>query len=532
MKRITLQLKLLDPIVISEKSRTEGTHQTLDYIPGSNILGALASKAYTKLKQADSVLTAFDVFHSGQVRFGNAYPCFNQQISYPMPISLHYTKGASDPLKVRNLLLKTKNDSNSDSKTQQKQHRKGYVTKNKLYITTKKTLNTITAINNQTAKAKEGHLFGYQSIQTDLIFQAHIDVDSEELAAFILGSLEELTRIRVGRSKNSNYGRVELLSYSKVDITSDSYQTPKMILSNVNNKDQTNKYLVLWLVSDLIAYNHLGQPSLSPSLLDLGLVTDTDDLCPLDTTKSWIRTRCFSPYNGFRRSYDMEQQAIEKGSILVYPYVEINHEQLVKGLGSYTSTGQGQVVALGQCEHSEQTEWMNLFSEGEITLTRAKNIADQSNIKAVNSPLVDLLAAQYYAIQYKQEINAQVNVDLNDFIKLYRNGRKYHSISKFEPFGPSKTQWGRIRQAVSARNFKAVEDIKLFLFTGNDAIIKKGNEHWDQADNENSFRDLLIKKIDGLESKTTVKTNLVTFYLRSLARELSHSNKCQQVIGA
>lgn len=46
----TLQFKctLLSDVILNQKAATEGPNQTLDFIPGSNFLGIVASKLYPK----------------------------------------------------------------------------------------------------------------------------------------------------------------------------------------------------------------------------------------------------------------------------------------------------------------------------------------------------------------------------------------------------------------------------------------------------------------------------------------------------
>jgi len=42
-------------------------HRSLDYLPGANLLGATAEKLYSS-----DLVSSFQIFHSGKVRFGNA----------------------------------------------------------------------------------------------------------------------------------------------------------------------------------------------------------------------------------------------------------------------------------------------------------------------------------------------------------------------------------------------------------------------------------------------------------------------------
>src|ERR1035437_7459539 len=90
MKRLNFKCSLLADIVISAHTATEGEHQSLNFIPGSNFLGILASEIY-KSKPED----CYSLFHSGKVRFGDAHIVFNDKRAFHVPFSWYYPKGGS-----------------------------------------------------------------------------------------------------------------------------------------------------------------------------------------------------------------------------------------------------------------------------------------------------------------------------------------------------------------------------------------------------------------------------------------------------
>ncbi len=57
------EIVLTQPLIISQQAASAGAHQSLDYIPGSVLLGLVASRLYARL-DADS---AWTVFHSGRI---------------------------------------------------------------------------------------------------------------------------------------------------------------------------------------------------------------------------------------------------------------------------------------------------------------------------------------------------------------------------------------------------------------------------------------------------------------------------------
>ena len=68
MKTLYFQCTLLTDVILNQKSASEGAQSTLDFIPGSNFLGIVASSLYNKPSKEN-----FDIFHSGRVRFGDAH---------------------------------------------------------------------------------------------------------------------------------------------------------------------------------------------------------------------------------------------------------------------------------------------------------------------------------------------------------------------------------------------------------------------------------------------------------------------------
>lgn len=93
MNTATLELELLDDLVISARAASVGGHLSLDYIPGGTILGAAAALLYGKGPFAGD--TAYRVFHSGNWRFGNGLPLDDQgRVGWPVPRAWHHTKGS------------------------------------------------------------------------------------------------------------------------------------------------------------------------------------------------------------------------------------------------------------------------------------------------------------------------------------------------------------------------------------------------------------------------------------------------------
>ena len=88
MKKIYFKCELKTDIVLNASLATEGNMQTLDYISGSNFLGIVAGQLYAK----ESPDLCYQLFHSGEVSFGDALIATDNAQSYAMPFSLFVNK--------------------------------------------------------------------------------------------------------------------------------------------------------------------------------------------------------------------------------------------------------------------------------------------------------------------------------------------------------------------------------------------------------------------------------------------------------
>ena len=116
MNELTFQVEFLSDIVLPASSNTEGNIEELDFIPGSNFLGMVAQK------YGDFEERAFDVFHSGKVRFGDATLLVDGIERYKMPFSFFHPKLNEKEIYQHQFL--------TEDKGQLKQMRKGYIDPN------------------------------------------------------------------------------------------------------------------------------------------------------------------------------------------------------------------------------------------------------------------------------------------------------------------------------------------------------------------------------------------------------------------
>src|SRR5579871_1356790 len=103
MRRALVTLTAEEAAVFSARAATVGAHLSLPAPPGAALLGWAA--AHYSLFAGD----AFAIFHSGRVRFSNAYPVAGGEIAWPIPRLLlekkHEKGGVENGYLVREKLI-------------------------------------------------------------------------------------------------------------------------------------------------------------------------------------------------------------------------------------------------------------------------------------------------------------------------------------------------------------------------------------------------------------------------------------------
>jgi hypothetical protein len=336
MKQIHFSARLVSDAVISERSATTGGHRSLDYIPGACLLGASAARLYADLGDR-----AFEVFHSGKVRFGNAYPLDGQdRPTWPVPLAWHYSKGEDlkkkvDPIKN---LLHAKADDFArwdQAGDQQKQLRSGFFSTDGHLVQPAKRYRLKTAIDRDNfGAAQEAQLFGYEALAAGSNWYFSVAFDDDlpgEMVERVADSL--CGDIRIGRSRSAEYG---LLRAQRVDHT-----LPVEAMAPCTE-------VILYCASDLALIDQAtGVAKLTPGGGDFLL-----DGAKFSAERSYLRVRSYAPFNATRRRFDLERQVIAKGSVLVFSREqEFSTEELtglVKrlegGIGLYRQDGLGRLL--------------------------------------------------------------------------------------------------------------------------------------------------------------------------------------------
>lgn len=469
MRTLDLDLTLLDDLVISERPATEGGHESLDYIPGAALLGAVAARLYVGLDRAD----AWRLFHSGMVRFGDAVPTRDGEPAWPMPLCWHHAKGqpAADddrllPGRVHNL------QQGGLPEGQPKQMRDGHVRADGLLLRPAKALRMKTAIDPASGRVAESQLFGYEGIQAGQTYAARIDADADlpdSLWQGLVGFFAKPTELLLGRSRSAEYGRVRVVPSTR------PLEAPASAASDLGGA------LTLWCLSDLALVDTWGQPTLDPSPEHLGLGRGE-----LDLSGTFLRLRRYAPWNGQRRAHDLQRQVIRRGSVVALTHLDppLTRDELARltaGVGLYREQGLGRL-----CPNPALLVGERPHFGAPIQASTAKPPPARPG-----HPLVAWLEGQAGGGKQRSAAERQAKYLAAELSRRYALARAYAGVPDGLPIGPSPAQWGSVYEA--ARRSSDLAGLRRALFEGNGAICKPRGENWqDQfCDDQGvrSFRD-------------------------------------------
>jgi ferredoxin len=245
MKKIDFKVTFLSDIVLNSSSNTQGNIETLDYITGASFLGMVA-------KNYNDFENSFKVFHSANVRFGEATPLFENKPTYKVPFCFFHPKLDENKKEVKNNHF-IKYEDEIELNKQYKQVRSGYITSNLDYINLDYVYSQKAAYDKTNRKSKDSSMFGYKAIKKGATWKFSIkfdDIDEKTQNQVIENILGEKY---LGKSKTAQYGKVlieEIVTVSGRGIsTAKNYRVPigtriKEILDEVGFKKEITEKLL------------------------------------------------------------------------------------------------------------------------------------------------------------------------------------------------------------------------------------------------------------------------------------------------
>lgn len=264
MQRLKYTITTLSPVLLPVNTGDPNTVNTCTFINGSAILGAYAHRyiasKLTHLSKSDQACqdpTFCSWFLQGGLMFTNAYPVNPKtgQVHHISPFSIHKEKNDSliNGKPYIDLLFTDPKKLDVSTKSLD-----GYIRMEGERLETcsvNTSLNFHHARNPKTGTTEEGLIFNYESIDAGQTFEGNIIGEPDALNEFLqFAHATNENRLHLGRSKNAQYGGIEM------KIASDQ---PEQFFSEVDalcleEPDFDDDTLSLTLLSDLILYNEEG----------------------------------------------------------------------------------------------------------------------------------------------------------------------------------------------------------------------------------------------------------------------------------
>jgi len=414
MTKLNFICEFKSDIVLHSSSNTEGKIDRFDYIAGSNFLGMVARK------YLDFGSGAFEVFHSGAVRFGDGHIIHRDKETFHAPFAWFAPKGVSlkDALEKKELynehfLTKDEYDTFIKDGKQLKQQRAGFITANGELVKVEHNYRQKSAYDKYKRRSKDSTMFGYYSLPKGTKWTFSVEMDNDSYKDKIIEILNSSKRL--GKSRSAEYGRVKI-SFVDESNTKTIPQALKPI------KIDSKHYIFLYAKSRLALTNQ-GLNSYQFDLVSLGL----DNSSKIAWSKSQIRTSRYTPYVAIRDNRDPERLVIDKGSVIAIEVsedfdVEAYSQRVERGLGFYLSEGHGKVVVNPYFLATENPVFTKV----------------ESRYKAEDKGFENgVISAWLKAQQSKEDKNYKLLKEVKDFISKHNVKNK-------------KAQWGQIRSMCSA----------------------------------------------------------------------------------
>ena len=406
---------------------TRGTFVTPsapDYLSGLYFLAVSAASLYRQLPQEQ----AWQLFHSGQVRFGDGLPLSTSGlVADPLPLSWHVARdqSAHQQGQISGVVNLCQPRPQADREAMPRQLRSGYVDASGAWLQPATSYRMKVAIDPHSGLPEDARLYGYESIDRGQHFAFCLSAAAEISGDLFQHDLfQQVVRSlcgtkRIGRSRNAEYGRVSIEPMSQ----------PATALPRAQADPHQ---LCLWLRSDLVLPHGVGQGSL-PQAAALGLGEGE-----LDLGRSYLRYGEQANFNGRYGRYEWQQHRICRGSVLWFQLQKpLCHAQLSAlqedGLGCQRQSGLGCL-------------WVNPpLLQSYLPSFQQAGVPLEQPVVRPQDPLIQWLSSQADEALAQKESAERAELWGQQLEASYRSARVLSGFADQVPVGPSASQWGRVR---------------------------------------------------------------------------------------
>ncbi len=322
MKTIKVEVKTINPVIIPDKGFDSTMTNTKSFIPGNSILGLFA-KQYIKSKNLGKSAHRDDffkkIFLDGGIVFSNLFIKDEKREYVPTPLSVRYAK--NNKSKIYDLLLQ---DDDFDIQTKNI-NSFSLLNDETLYIkSVKKGIAFHHARDRERGTSKEGIIFNYEYIKEEQMFVGDILGEDTLIEEFFENVKKEFYG-RIGKSKNSQYGKVKVKLSEPVNYDS------------IDENELDNEEVIMTLLSDAIIYNEFGFSTTDVRVVERYLGTQIK--------KAFIKQDRNEQFVGIWHLKKQSENVISAGScFLLESLPEKFREFAEKGIGERVNEGFGRVI--------------------------------------------------------------------------------------------------------------------------------------------------------------------------------------------
>lgn len=485
MKTYEYRIFLSSPLVLTTNSCDENTMQTKDFIPGYVLLGSLAGKH----KQfSDSEEQFYNFFLSEKVKFCNAFISEKGKSAIPSPMAVHQEKAKENYFFFPAM---TDDDKKKHPSTKSLP---GYISLDGHQLRKHKVEKGIHFHINTEKRDEDGDvgIFHYEFIKRGQTFKGVIKC-SEGLSKEFETFLNQISTLRLGRSKNTEYGKVQF-SYKERQ-----FETKPELKS---------KSITLFFKSPVILKNKNGYYEASKELLkkELGLSDE------IKIIKPSFRTEVIENFRGIWGMKMPSLTAFKAGCTFILEFAngitQAQKERLTEilndGIGYRKNEGFGEIEVLN-------------LSEAELTLIDKENKTETITEPEKTPEFMKKVLRKLTAKAIEQTVDNRVIKDAADFKKNIPSNSLLSKIDlmvkasdTFDNFKDTKIEKMRDH---AKKQLKKCRNNSITLF---DLLTKEKNIQF-SFNSEKDYLGQIEEKANGFEYKKR--------YISGLMRRFRKINK-------
>lgn len=376
-----LEISLTEPLILTDgSSDSAGGHETLSYIPGTSVLGAMVGALGIDPNHDPALFTR--LFLDDSTRFLNAYPAVDHQRTLPRPKT--FRQGKAGPQSVIDRLtaeavFRTPADLEGFfAGDRMKTAKPAFILSASPGIdrSPRRQEQVHVGIDRATRAAEEGVLFTYESLPAGTRFYSGVIVDDADAAAFFEGVGRSPVQLRIGRSRGAGYGAAEAV-ISAADAGWREYEQTR--------HSAASSKVVACLLSDFLPA--LEQPPVAALEAALSVALGAPHEKSVHVLEAGLRT-----VRGFRGVWGLPRPArtvVERGSVVIIDG-PLDPERIaaleLSGIGSRRNEGFGR-VSLGWTVHGSQSSAD--APTAELATAKRRPSAAAAGIESRVSPALD-----------------------------------------------------------------------------------------------------------------------------------------------